>query len=149
MSTATIRDYTPADFEAIIRIHAENGLPYTLPQINSLDLETQEVKKAPLWIVTKVLEVDGAVRMALGSWIQVELYLWIDKGDWATPEFKHHAIDAIKNSVFKDLWLKGIEHATLWLPPQFKRFGKRLEKDFGFTCTSSEGWLTYSARTGQ
>jgi len=143
-----IRNYKPEDFEAVKRIHEDNQLPYPLPSINVADSSTGELKKAPLWLITKVIEHEGVVRMVLGSWVQVELYLWVDKSDWATPAVKHLCVDALKKEVFHDLWLNGIEHAVLWLPPQFKRFGKRLEKDFGFTCTSNEGWLTYSARTG-
>jgi len=143
-----LRDYRPSDFKDIKRIHEERDLPYPLPEINTIDPDTMEEKKAPLWIVTKVIEDDnGVVRMALGSWIQVELYLWIDKSDWATPLAKHLCVNALKRSVFEELYLKGIDHAVLWLPPQFKRFGRRLERDFGFICTSSDGWMTYSART--
>lgn len=139
-----IRDYKPEDFEDVKRIHKENRLAYPLPDINDKD-----GNKLPLWIVAKVIEHEGKVRMVLGAWVQVELYLWIDKSEWANPLMKHLCIDMIKKSTFKDLWLKGIDHAVLWLPPQFKRFGKRLENEFGFTCTSTNGWLTYSARTGK
>jgi hypothetical protein len=140
-----IRDYSPRDFEAIKRIHEASGLPYQLPQMN---ISTPKgVKKAPLWLVTKVLEVDGTVRAALGSWIQVELYCWIDKSDWTDAEGKHLALQLLEKETMRELYLKGIEHATLWLPPDMERFGQRLVEDFGFQRT--DGWVTYSKHTGR
>lgn len=139
-----IRDYEPRDLEAIKRIHAESGLPYHLPQMN---VDTPEgPRKAPLWLVTKVLEIDGAVRAALGSWIQVELFCWIDKSDWTDAEGKMLALHLLEKELMQELWLRGIEHAVLFVPPGMERFAKRLEEDFGFEEVS-DGWRTYAKQT--
>lgn len=131
-----IRNYEPRDFEEIKRIHAESGMPYVLPDTNS-----------PLFIITKVLEVEGKVRCALGAWLQVELYCWMDKSEWTDAEGKHLALQVLERETMKDLYLKGIDHAVLWLPPNMERFGERLVQDFGFQ-KCQDGWCTFSKRTG-
>lgn len=141
-----IRDYKPTDLDEIVRIHAESGLPYELPEMN---VKTKDgVKQAPLWLVTKVLEIDGRVRAALGSWIQVELYFWLDKSGWTDAEGKMLATKLLQQEVLKEVYLKGVEHAVLWLPPNMERFGERLVDDFGFQ-KCQDGWATYSKHTGR
>jgi hypothetical protein len=128
-----VRDFRPEDLPALKRIHKVLNLDYALPNLSS-----------PLWVVTKVLEVDGEVRAALGAWIQVEFYLLLDKSEWADPKKKLEALKELdKKTVYDLYWLKGIDQACLWLPPGMKRFGKRLEKEFGFT-PDREGWVVYS-----
>ena len=140
-----IRNYEPKDFEDIKRIHAESKLPYHLPQMNVSTSEGD--KPAPLWLVTKVLEVNGKVRAALGSWVQVELFCWIDKSEWTDAEGKMLALQVLEFEVMKDLWLKGVEHAVLFLPPNMERFAKRLEENFGFEEVGSDGWRVYAKQT--
>lgn len=111
-------------------------MPYVLPDTNS-----------PLFIVTKIIEVEGKVRCALGAWLQVELYCWMDKSDWTDAEGKHLALQVLERETMKDLYLKGIDHAVLWLPPNMERFGERLVQDFGFK-KCKDGWCTFSKRTG-
>jgi hypothetical protein len=131
-----IRDYVhETDFEAVKKIHDSTEIDYQMPDLSS-----------KLWLVTKVLEVDGIVRTALGTYIQVELYLWMDKSDWASPEEKHLAIKLIEEETLNEAWLRGVDQAVLWLPPGMERFGKRLETDFGFT-PDRDGWKSYSRPT--
>jgi len=128
-----IRDFKIEDLPEIQRIHKELNLNYPLPNLLS-----------PLWVVTKVYEENGSVRAALGAWLQVEYYLLLDKSKWSDPKQKHEVLKELSKEVEKDLyWLKGIEQACIWLPPNMKRFGKRLEKDFGFT-PDRDGWKVYS-----
>jgi hypothetical protein len=131
-----IRDFKIEDLPALKKIHENFNLDYALPDLRS-----------PLWVVTKVLEVDGSVRAALGAWVQVELYLLLDNGPWADPKQKLEALKELDRQTIDDLyWLKGIDQACLWLPPNMERFGKRLEKDFGFT-KDRDGWVVYSKMT--
>lgn len=132
---AVIRDYRPKDFEAIKRIHEASGLDYNLPELDR-----------PIFIVKKVMEVDGVVRAALATYIQAELYLWLDKSDWGDPEQKFLAIKALDREVMEETWLKGVDCAVLWLPPNMESFAKRLTKDFGFT-KDRDGWVTFSKPT--
>ena len=134
---AIVRDYVPSDFEAIRRIHEETQIDYSLPDLNSR-----------LFLVTKVLELDGVVRAALGCRLEVECYLWLDKSDWGDAEQKLLTIVALDRESMEALWLKGIDCAVVYLPPGMDRFGERLEKEFGFTRPRA-GWMAFSKRTGE
>ena len=132
---AVVRDYTAADFSAVKAIHDATEIDYQFPDIGS-----------PIFLVKKVLEVDGVIRMALGAYIQVEYYLWADKTDWADPDQKLAAIRALDIEVSHEAWLQGVDQCVLWLPPGMERFGKRLTEDFGFH-KDRDGWVTYSRPT--
>ena len=136
VSTITIRDYTPADFESVKAIHAATEIDYKFPDIN-----------APLFLVKKVVEHDGVVRVAAGMYLQAETYLWLDQTDWASPQDKLDAIKELDKEVMHDTWLQGVDCACLWLPPGMERFGERLTEDLGFT-RDRDGWVSYSKPTG-
>lgn len=131
---ALVRDYTPEDFEAVRAIHDSTHIDYKMPNLNE-----------PLFLVKKVLEVDGVVRMVLGMRIELECYLWADSSDWADPEEKLVAIGIMDREGMAEAWLKGVDDAVLYLPPGMDRFGERLEK-LGFT-SPREGWRAYSKKT--
>lgn len=132
-----IRDFKVEDLPEIELLHKEMNLDYALPNLGS-----------PLWVVTKVVEVDGKVRAALGAWIQVELYLLLDQSAWADPKQKLETIKELDRETMDDLyWLKGVDQACLYLPPGMERFGRRLEKDFGFT--RCRDWAVYAKQTGR
>ena len=132
---AVIRDVRPEDLDAIRKIHESTQIDYELPDLTN-----------PLWVVKKVVEVDGVVRVAAGMYLQAETYLWLDKSDWGDPEQKMIAIKVLDEEVMHSTWLKGVDCAVLWLPPGMERFGKRLTEDLGFT-KDRDGWLSYSKRT--
>jgi hypothetical protein len=133
--SAIIRDYAISDFEAIRKIHEQTQIDYQFPDLNT-----------KLFLVKKVIEVDGKIVAAGGAYIQAELYLWLDKSDWGDPDQKMAAIRALDREVMEELWLKGVDQAVLWLPPGMARFGERLTKDLGFT-KDRDGWVTYSKPT--
>lgn len=130
-----VRDYQPSDFARVKEIHEATGIDYELPNLDS-----------PLFLVTKVLEVDGVVRQCGGLYLQCEVYLWADSTDWADPTEKLEGIQALNDAGMRDAWLRGIEQAVLWLPPGMERFGDRLIEDLGFT-KDRDGWHTYSRAT--
>lgn len=131
-----IRDYRAEDLEAIKAIHESTQIDYTFPDVGS-----------PVFLVKKVYEDDGVVRAALGAYLQVEYYLWLDKGTWSSPEEKMAVIHQLNNEVTHEAWLQGIDQAVLWLPPGMERFGERLEESFGFH-KDRDGWISYSRPTG-
>lgn len=131
---AFTRDYTPADFEAVKAIHESTQLDYNMPDLNT-----------PLFLVKKVLEVNGVVRVVLGMRIEAECYLWLDQSDWADPEEKLVAIAILDREGMAEAWLKGVDDAVLYLPPGMERFGKRLEA-LGFE-KPRDGWTAYSKKT--
>ena len=99
-----------------------------------------------LFLVKKVLEVNGIIRQAVGAYIQVEYYLWADPSDWGTPEQKLECIHQLDKVVTEEVWLKGVDEAVLYLPPGMERFGERLTEDFGFT-KARDSWVHYTKRT--
>jgi hypothetical protein len=136
-SGAVIRDYKPSDFSAVAKIHEESGIDYKLPDLES-----------PLFLIKQVAEYEGKVVAALGALIQTEFYLWLSKEEWGTPEQKFSVLKELDESVISEVWLKGVDSAVLYLPPNMERFGKRLEKDFGWS-TPRPGWKAFSKTTGR
>jgi hypothetical protein len=127
-----VRDYQPSDFERVREIHEAKQIDYKFPDLNS-----------PLFLVTKVLEVDGIVRQCGGLYLQVEAYLWSDDSEWGTPQEKLEGIQALDREAMHEAWFRGIDCCVLWLPPGMARFGDRLVEDLGFNRDRSD-WISYS-----
>jgi hypothetical protein len=130
-----VRNYEPSDLERVKEIHAASGIDYRFPDLSS-----------PLFIVKKVLVVDGIVRQCGALYVQCEAYLFSDSSEWGTPEEKLEGIKAIDAAGIYDAWLAGVNDVVLWLPPNMARFGERLVDDLGFE-RDREGWYTYSKPT--
>lgn len=131
---AEIRDLLPSDVAEVQRIHEASGLDYSFPDILS-----------PLFLVKKVIAVDGRVRACVGGYLTTEAYLWLDRSDWADPEQKIVAIQELERVATEEARAKGIEEVVLWLPPGMERFGERLVKELGFSADRN-GWRSYSKR---
>jgi hypothetical protein len=127
---AIVRDYHKEDFEKIKALHEATQIDYKFPDIDSA-----------LFLVKKVLEVNGEIKMAVGAYIQCELYLWADKTNWGTPEERFEAIKQIEQATIQEVWLKGVDEAVLFLPPGMEAFGRRLEQ-LGFS-KGRDGWVHY------
>ena len=130
----TVRDYTPSDFDRVREIHETSEIDYQFPDLSS-----------PLFLVTKVVEVDGIVRACGGLYLQVECYLWMDHSNWDSPEHKLDAIRELDRACMDAAWMRGVNDAVLWLPPGMERFGERLI-DMGFS-KDRPGWVSYSKKT--
>ena len=133
-----IRSYTPSDLEAIERIHKENKLDFVFPNLNS-----------PLFMVNKVLVVDGVPRASYALRMVAEVNLWQDRSDWTDAEGKWMAIKALDKEATEaaaDLRLDGI---TCFLPPGYERFGRRISGKDGLGFTQDRpGWTGYSKHAG-
>ncbi len=127
-----VRDYRPSDFERVREIHEATDIDYVFPDLNS-----------PLFLITKVVEVDGVVRQCGGLFIQCECYLWQDPSEWGTPQEKLEGIQSLDRVAMHEAWLKGISCCVLWLPPGMARFGDRLVEDLGFNRDRAD-WVSYS-----
>ncbi len=132
---AVIRDLEPSDLQEIERIHENSGIDYQLPDLQS-----------PLFLVKKILAVDGRARVCVAGRIQLEAYLYIDHSDsWADPEQKLVAIKEVERVAIEEARAKGVDEVVLWLPPEMERFGRRLVEDLGFNV-DRKGWQSYSKR---
>ena len=123
-----IRAYTPADLDALRRMHARQGFDYAFPDIDD-----------PIFLSKLVVE-DEAGRAVLASLARLtcEIYLLADPAA-GTPRERLSAIAALDRAGENDLRSRGLDDAHAWLPPPVaRRFGRRLE---------SLGWIRDDAWT--
>ena len=126
-----IRDYRPEDYAAVKALHAESGIDYALPDL-----------AGPLFIVKKVVEVDGRVVAACALRIEAETYLWCG----GSPEDKMAAMLAMQPEILSDAWMLGIDNVVAWIPEAVEeRFEKRL-KQLGW-ARDRDGWHSWSRAT--
>jgi hypothetical protein len=133
-----IRNYHKDDFEEVKALHEATGIDYKMPDLESA-----------LFLVKQVMEVDGVLRMAVGAYIQVEYYLWMDQTEWAFPDEKLELIKELDKKLTEEVWMKGVDEAVLYIPPGMERFGDRIsdpKKGMGFT-KARDGWVHYSKQT--
>lgn len=131
---AVIRDLEPSDLQEIKQIHENSGLDYQFPDLQS-----------PLFLVKKVLSIDGRVRMCVAGRLQLEAYLFMDRTDWADPEQKLVAIQELDRVATEEAREKGIDEIVLWTPPDMARWERRLFEDLGFSLDRAN-WHSYSKR---
>jgi FAD/FMN-containing dehydrogenase len=132
---AIVRNYRPSDFDQIKAIHEASEIDYAMPSIDSR-----------LFVVKKVLEVDGVVRQAVGFRLEVETYLWNDKSDWALPDEKFLGLKALQAEAMHDLMTKGIDTAVCWVPENIDKFFAKRMTQLGWT-PDREGWRSWSRKT--
>lgn len=126
-----VRDYRPEDFEAVAALHAEMGLDYKMPDLGS-----------PLFLVRKVVEVDGKVTAACVLRIEAETYLWCG----GAPEEKMAAMREMQPEILNAAWLKGIDNLVCWIPEAVEaKFEKRLG-ELGWK-RDRVGWHSWSRKT--
>ena len=154
-----IREYTPADLDALRRMHASQGFDYAFPNLAD-----------PIFVSKLVVE-DGEGRAVMASLARLtcEMYLLVDREDGgrsagfqpailaAPSEIQNRQRDAgatkpassarqryewflaLHAAGERDLLARGLDDAHAWLPPPVaRRFGRRLE---------SLGWVRDTAWT--
>jgi hypothetical protein len=132
---AIVRKYKPSDFDAIKAIHEASEIDYRMPTLDSR-----------LFVVKKVLEVDGVVRQAVGFRLEVETYLWTDKSDWALPDEKFLGLKALQAESMHELMTKGVDTAVCWVPDNIDKFFAKRMTELGWT-TDRAGWRSWSKKT--
>lgn len=132
---AVVRDYKPSDFNQIKAIHDAVDLDYKMPAIDSR-----------LFVVKKVLEIDGVVRQAVGFRLEVETYLWSDPSDWALPEEKFLGLKALQAESMHTLMTKGVDTAVCWVPNSVDKYFSKRMTELGWT-PDREGWRSWSRKT--
>lgn len=125
-----VREYTPADFDALRRMHASQGFDYTFPNLAD-----------PIFVSKLVVEnTNGRVVMASLARLTCEMYLLLDReeagkrGDEKSGAHERYThLLALHRAGENDLLARGLDDAHAWLPPSIaRRFGRRLE---------SLGWI--------
>ena len=125
-----IREYMPADLDALRRMHARQGFDYPFPDLAD-----------PIFISKLVVEDDsGRAAMASLARLTCEMYLLVDRengparrGGAGSPRERWAQFLALHAAGERDLLARGLDDTHAWLPPQIaRRFGRRL---------ASLGWL--------
>jgi hypothetical protein len=128
-----IREYTPADLEALRRIHARQGFDYAFPDLRD-----------PIFISKLVVEDErGHAVMASLARLTCEMYLLADP-DAGTPRDRYVRLLALHRAGEQDLVGRGLDDAHAWLPPPIaSRFGRRLE---ALGWLRDDAWTPYCRR---
>ena len=119
-----IREYTPADLDALRRMHASQGFDYPFPDLAD-----------PIFISKLIVKDDsGRAVMASLARLTCEVYLLVDRERGAgNPSERWAQLLALHAAGERDLVARGLDDAHAWLPPPIaRRFGYRL---------ASLGWL--------
>jgi hypothetical protein len=126
LSVVRIREYTPADLEALRRMHARQGFDYAFPDLAD-----------PIFVSKLVVEDDdGCAVMASLARLTCEMYLLVEPGA-GKPGERYARLLALHFAGERDLLARGLDDAHAWLPPSIaRRFGRRLE---------SLGWIRDTA----
>ncbi|HXQ25925.1 MAG TPA: hypothetical protein VN822_05925 [Candidatus Acidoferrales bacterium] len=158
-----IREYTPADLDALRRMHARQGFDYAFPDLAD-----------PIFVSKLVVEDDdGRAVMASLARLTCEMYLLVDREEddrsagfrlevltcagaiesrrqdaGATKRaFAHQRYEwllALHRAGEQDLLARGLDDAHAWLPPTIaRRFGRRLE---ALGWIRDDAWTPYCRR---
>ena len=136
-----VRLYTDDDLEAVVKIHAANGLPPAcLPACCKRDANGNPIN-APLFFMRKILEDDGRVALASFLKLTAEAFVFVDH-EHGDAERRWLALQKLTACTLSEAAKKGVEDVTAWIPPQLDRsFGERLIA-LGFVKSP---WQSYSA----
>jgi hypothetical protein len=125
-----VRDYLPSDRAALEAIHEAQGLDYRFPDIDG-----------PLFLVRKVLEIDGKVVASLVLKICAETMLLLDGQQG--PQDKLTEMQTLQSSVLSEAYAKGLDEIHAAIPEI--GFDKRLIQ-LGWLKDRS-GWNLWSRST--
>jgi hypothetical protein len=128
-----VREYTHADFDALRRMHAQQGFDYAFPDLGD-----------PLFVSKLVVE-DGAGRVVMASLARLtcEMYLLVAPGE-GNPRERYARLLALHRAGGRDLLARGLHDAHAWLPPPIaKKFGRRLA---ALGWVRDDAWTPYCRR---
>jgi hypothetical protein len=139
-----IREYTPADLDALRRMHARQGFEYAFPDVAD-----------PIFVSKLVVEDDdGRAVMASLARLTCEMYLLADpgparrsalrEGGAGNSRERYARLLALHAAGERDLVARGLDDAHAWLPPPIaRRFGRRLEL---LGWVRDDAWTPYCRR---
>jgi hypothetical protein len=128
-----IREYTPADLDALRRMHASQGFDYAFPDLAD-----------PIFVSKLVVEDDdGRAVMASLARLTCEMYLLAEPGE-GKPREGYARLLALHAAGERDLLARGLDDAHAWVPPPIaRRFGRRLE---ALGWVRDTAWTPYCRR---
>jgi hypothetical protein len=130
-----VREYAPADLDALRRMHAQQKFDYQFPDI------------ADRLFLSKLVIDDDSGRPVMASLARLtcEMYLLMDP-EAGSPYERYGRLLALHAAGERDLLARGLEDAHAWLPPPVaKRFGRRLAS---LGWIRDDRWTPYCCRLG-
>ena len=111
-----IREFRDEDWPALKEMFMRSQLPENcFPNTSN-----------PLFLIRKVMEVNGEIPMAAFTKVTAEQYLLLDHG-WRTAHDRWDLLIQMRDIVVTEARDRGFEDLTAWIPPQIdKSFGPRL-----------------------
>ncbi len=149
-----IREYTPADLDALRALHAAQGFDYAFPDladplfVSKLILEEEPGAQTTVCAPSQTARAEPCatapqIRAAALLRLTCEAYLLLDPRD-AAPRERWARIVALQEAASRDAWAKGLADVHCWLPPRIaRRFGRRLES---LGWVRDDSWTPYCKR---
>lgn len=123
-----LRDARPDDYEALQKIHQQNGFDYDLPEFHGFDC------------VQVIVDDEDRPVMAVCARKFAEITLLVDR-TWETPAWRLAALKRLHAAMEIKLNFRGFREAACWLAPEIaKGFGRRLTQIFGW---KKSDWVCY------
>lgn len=118
----TLRDAAPADYLAILELHAAQGIECPMPKPD-----------APSVMALKVVEDEGRIVAAVFAVRAAEIVLAVDH-EWRTPRLRWTVIEAMQQALARTLRGMAVDCGYCWLAPPYARgFGRKLQQRLGWT----------------
>ena len=135
-----VREYTVADLDALLALHAAQGFDYAFPDLGNplfvTKLVLTDAGQENVVIPSEARNLsstadDGKTARVLGAALlrlTAEAYLLLDPRA-GTPRERWRALLTLHAAAERDAWRRGLEDVHAWLPPRVAaRFGRRLER---------------------
>lgn len=109
-----VRPYTEADLEVFKKVHADSGLNYKFPALES-----------PLFITKVVVERAGRPTTLMAGRLEVETYVMTS----GNAKERLEDMAAAQDVFLRSLWEQGIDNVYAAIPkPVERHFGKHMER---------------------
>src|SRR6185437_5546225 len=122
-----VRDLVASDEARLRELHAESGIGYEFPALES-----------PLFIVKRVIaDENGRPVIAATAKIIAETAILCDQ-NYLTPALRLKALEVLHEDMRQQLQAKGIDEVVAFVPPEKKSFVRRMIKYFGWAKPNYE-----------
>lgn len=123
------RTAKPEDYDTLKRLHAESGLDFPFPALDSPTMEALEV----------VVDERGEIILGAVAQRTLEIYLFSPAGQ-LHPVVKMEGIRLLHGAIRDTIAKKGYSEGFSFIPPQIeKSYGRHLRRWFGWEKT----WPAY------
>lgn len=126
-----VRKLHPADIPKLQKLYEESGFEYEFPRLENLES-----------VLVVADQETNEPFMAAAAERLIQLYLFAPEG--GHPAAKLHAIRLLHEAMRNELKSLGYNSVEAFLPPSIAaRFGRRLERTFGWVRNPWASWTKY------